>query len=161
MKAHLLNWVIGSACCGAFFAYAGFEPEFASVPSVGELLLAIPNALLLGGGAVAILTSLATIAIRLERGFFDWAQVRLIAAAMSVKIALIAFVFWTAVTVYQIAGHLLGEWPAGWTAAVIGACVGAALGLLAGLGVARLRIPERLGLIQPAQSEVANTGEPT
>ena len=72
--------------------------------------------------------------------------------------ALLVFALALILTVSQLAVIVLGSWEAGWRSAAVGAGVGGAVGLLAGLGVAWLRIPERLGLDAPPQEPEAANG---
>jgi hypothetical protein len=90
--------------------------------------------------------AIMVVAARLIRGRFDWAEVRLVAAVMAIKFALLVFAVAMLVIVAQLATIVTGGWAAGWRAAAIGALLGAAAGLPSGLAVARLRLPQRLGL---------------
>lgn len=61
---------------------------------------------------------------------------------------LLAFALGVLLTVRQTVLTLTGGWPRGLLALPIGAAIGAAVGLTLGLGVAQLRLPERLGLVK-------------
>jgi hypothetical protein len=147
MKAHLLNWALGPAFLGAVFASSGSDPPAA--PALDAWLGGLRAVAGLAGffGAVWLVALvLRIIAQRLNEGRFVWAEVRLVATVMAVKVALLVFALAVLLGVYQLAVNVLGGGRGGWRAAAVGAVVGAVVGLPAGLGVARLRLPQRLGL---------------
>jgi hypothetical protein len=147
MKAHLLNWTLGPAFLGAIFGSFGNNPPAPPGPADWRGVLAM-IATFAGFFSVAwlILMAIMVVAARLIRGRFDWAEVRLVAAVMAIKFALLVFAVAMLVIVAQLATIVTGGWAAGWRAAAIGALLGAAAGLPSGLAVARLRLPQRLGL---------------
>jgi hypothetical protein len=148
MRAHLLNWTFGPAFLGALFASFGCPPP-AAPPTFADWLDGlgmVGRFTLFFVAAVAVLLVIRIVAGRLIEGQFDWPQVRLFAAVMLIKVALMGFVFALLVSVYQLAMAATGGWPAGLLAAAVGGLVGVVVGVPAGLVVAALKIPERLGL---------------
>jgi hypothetical protein len=152
VRAHLLSWALGPAFFGAVFAAHGGE-SFPDPPGKWPGLLGALGglALFLAGFGLAQ-AALMVVVQRLNEGRNDWAEVRRMAAAMAVKVALLGYVLGSLMTLHVLAAVVLGGWKGGWLAALVGAGVGAAFGLPSGLAVAWLRIPRRLGLdrIPPA-----------
>lgn len=85
---------------------------------------------------------------RLNEGRLSWAEVSRLAKAMVVQWVLLACALAVLLTVRQLALTLTGGWSAGLQALPVGAAIGAGVGLVLGLGVAQLRLPERLGLVK-------------
>jgi hypothetical protein len=147
MKAHLLNWTLGPAILGAIFASAGAVPP---PPPALEVWLGYPREVLgvagfFGAWYLVMLVLRATVH-RLNEGRFVWAEVRVGAAAMAIQCALLVVALAVLLAVHHLAVLVTGGWPRSWRSAVGGAIVGAGVGLLLGLGVARLRLTQRLGL---------------
>jgi hypothetical protein len=147
MKAHLLNWTLGPAMLAMILAAGGADPP---VASAGDTWLEFVRTMVGLTGFFAtwylVMLLLGAIAHRLNGGRFVWAEVRLGATVRAIQLALLVFALTVLLAVRQGAVLLTSGWSAGWLPAVIGAVIGAAVGLPLGLGVAQLRIPQRLGL---------------
>lgn len=147
MKAHLLNWTLGPALLAAIFAANGADPPAAPA---SDILLGLPSVVvgLAGffGTFYLIFLMLRIIAHRLNEGRFVWAEIRLGAVVMAIQLVLLVAAVSVLFTIHQLAVFVTGGWPKGWLAAAGGAVIGAAVGLPMGVGVALLRIPQRLGL---------------
>jgi hypothetical protein len=151
MKAHLLNWMIGPAFLGALFGSFGAGPVPAPSPAEWlDIFVTLGRVGAFFGGGLLVLLTIMVLARRgVEGRFPPWAEVRLFATVMAVKVALMVFAMGMIIIVSLIAALVTGGWQGSWHTALVGAAVGAALGLPLGLGVAWLKIPQRLGLDKP------------
>lgn len=146
MKWHLLNWTLGPAILGAIFASGGAGPPPAALDAWLDFLRLAEGLAAFCVTWYLIGLMLQIIAHRLNEGRFIWAKVRLGALCMAVQLMLLVGALTVLLAVRQLAVILTGGWPKGGWAAACGAAVAAGVGLLLGLGVARLRLPQRLGL---------------
>jgi len=147
MKSHLLGWTIAPALFVGALAAHGCEAG--TWPGPGgwlDVFVTVGRIGLFFACAGVALLALAILVLRLEKGRFDWAEVRQLAAAMVVKVAMLVFVLGALLVGFTLAAVVLGGWRGGWLAALGGAGVGATVGLNLGLLIAWLKIPQRLGL---------------
>jgi hypothetical protein len=156
VKWHLLNWTLGPAILSGLLSAAG-AGEPANMPQ--ELWRDFPG-LVVGvasffGAWFIVMFVLRLIAQRLNEGRLTWTETRLGAFAMAVQWLLLAGAFAVLLAVRQTAIAITGGWSPGWQPGVLGAMMGAAVGFVLGLGVAQLRLPERLGL---DKAKTANAG---
>ena len=161
MKAHLLNWTLGPALLAAIFAANGADPPAARAR---DILLGIPSVVvgLAGffGTFYLVVLVLRIIAHRLNERRFVWAEIRLGAIVMAIQLVLFVVAVSVLFTIHQVAVIVTGGWPNGWLAAAGGAVIGAAVGLPMGVGVALLRLPERLGIGEVSQPVAAVSDQP-
>jgi len=147
MRAHLVNWTLGPALLGAIVAAGGAEAP--AGPALDSLLAAWRGFFALTGFFAAfylVSVVLQIIAHRLNEGRFAWAELRMGATVMAVRLVLLVVALVVLLTVREFTVIVTGGWPRSLLAAAGGAAGGALIGLLLGLGVARLRLPQRLGL---------------
>ena len=154
MKMHLLNWTLGPAILSGILATAGAGPDahanevtWRSLPGTAVGVAAF------FGCWFVVMFVLRLIVQRLNEGRLAWADIRTMAAVIAIQWVLLACAFGVLLAVRQTALTITGGWPAGVHALPVGAAIGAGAGLILGLGVAQLRLPERLGLVKEEESK--------
>ena len=153
MRAHLVNWTLGPALLGVIFASGGADAP--AGPPLDALLGVWRGFFGLAwffGAFYLVSLVFQIIAHRLNEGRFLWVEVRMGATVMAVRLVLLVVALVVLLTVREFAAIVTGGWPRGLWAAAGGAVGAAPVGLLMGLGVARLRLPQRLGLDRAAGS---------
>jgi hypothetical protein len=147
MRAHLLNWTLGPALLGAIVAAGGAD---APAGTALDALIALWRGFLglagFFGAFYLVCVVLQIIVHRLNEGRFVRADVRMGATMMAVQFVLFAVTLLVLFTVREFAVIGTGGWPKSVWVGAAGAVTAAPIGLLMGLGVARLRLPQRLGL---------------
>src|SRR5437879_404846 len=147
MRAHLLNWTLGPALLGAIFAAGGADaPRGPALDSLLGLWRGFFGLAGFFGALYLVSLVLQIMAHRLNEGRFVWVEVRMGAIVMAVQLVLLVVALVVLLTVREFTVIMTGGWPRGLWAAAGGAAAGAPVGLVLGLGVARLRITQRLGL---------------
>lgn len=160
MKWHLLNWTLGPAILSGILATAGAGPLAGIAEDTWQNLPGtVVGIASFFGCWFLVMFVVRMIAQRLNEGRLAWSDVRLLAIVMAIQWALLAIAMGVLLSVRQGTIQITGGWGASWQALPVGALIGAAVGLPLGLGVARLRIPECLGLDKMAQKRSDNQAE--